>query len=1088
MDKTAEYLRLLQERNRLKRAQATKSKDEQVKDELEKGFTTHFRGAHASKEAKAPVPVKVAAVKPLNILGRLAQGANSMWKRGDLGAQNTSSVGDDHVDDHISPVAETHDEGAYSEYESDFDEMSDTELEHHRERGRDANRASVVHRQLQPVHEELDDVDDRDVSVDASAGVGHKQRGVLGNVDSALSPQLLAKPAYHTPEAGGAHRQQRQEPARESLDSSLQTRVKDLSVEQKLKLLKLLEQDIGGGDSAEPGHQPAQKEKETPREREYLRSTAGPMASQDITVTTPVRKSMRTSDAQSPSHAVFSPKKQLLQASPKHRDTQPQCAGGGNSSEAHTPLAAVSTEQGVHDAVTVMFRIRVLSSWSPRVKFVSLGAIRLRSTDSNGNRVDLLQHLTLKVSSGLLPLPAASECVRSLPVLTGVSGSISRRPLSAYRGSSAGAPQQVWKGPLSSDSPLELYFEGLLPAGDGSLDDFMNAIELQVWNCPSAPLGSAPAKDVDVFAGNRCVWSGQLDAELVDSVGSGLGGEPAASLAVYPWRSRSDATGVTSSISAVGDNRTYTPHVRTRDSGVDKNVEENGIPAWLRLQGNPAVSSGRNEPDGAADIAAYGSPTRPASKSRKGGRRRDEGAAADSIIARSPGSMRTGEGPLLDHPAIASPVKVPAATKRLSRAAAAAVHLTKEVGGAAPAEEVELPVYHETAGDYEASSSLARRRAARRDRHNVIKDLHKPAGPSDLALNRGFCPEHGAASKREREAELKRSIDSMQFNDKFNLGRLSASKLPLLREASHGSGEDDEERGGDGEPVDVALSTLYAEGALEESIGAHPFADDSLDNRPVTPEAPARAINAGRDHQQVSASPSPARKVSLSSAVSSGNNNSNSSLSKAAKDTDRTARIELVQEKIQSTLSGLALMMSNLPTERQLVKAASKAELLRSDAVPSTVSRGGCTVFTLGILSNWGDAHYVGLNGIELYDQAGTLLQLGAGIKSVEAFPRDLSELPEHSDDPRKVQNLLNGLNFTRNDLHSWLAPHSQVVVSRQGEADRVTHLAEVTVTFEHPVLVSMCRIFNYNKSRTRNQRGVRRCTFSLDGHVVLDM
>ena len=44
-------------------------------------------------------------------------------------------------------------------------------------------------------------------------------------------------------------------------------------------------------------------------------------------------------------------------------------------------------------------------------------------------------------------------------------------------------------------------------------------------------------------------------------------------------------------------------------------------------------------------------------------------------------------------------------------------------------------------------------------------------------------------------------------------------------------------------------------------------------------------------------------------------------------------------------------------------------------------------------------------------------------VSQISADPSDINVLPEYSDDPRVVQNLLDGVNRTRDDLHMWLAP-----------------------------------------------------------------
>ncbi len=63
MDRNQEYIKHLQERNRIKRSLAEKSEDELAKEELERGFSTHFRGPHApSKETITST--KPHAIKP----------------------------------------------------------------------------------------------------------------------------------------------------------------------------------------------------------------------------------------------------------------------------------------------------------------------------------------------------------------------------------------------------------------------------------------------------------------------------------------------------------------------------------------------------------------------------------------------------------------------------------------------------------------------------------------------------------------------------------------------------------------------------------------------------------------------------------------------------------------------------------------------------------------------------------------------------------------------------------------------------------------------------------------------------------------
>jgi hypothetical protein len=55
---------------------------------------------------------------------------------------------------------------------------------------------------------------------------------------------------------------------------------------------------------------------------------------------------------------------------------------------------------------------------------------------------------------------------------------------------------------------------------------------------------------------------------------------------------------------------------------------------------------------------------------------------------------------------------------------------------------------------------------------------------------------------------------------------------------------------------------------------------------------------------------------------------------------------------------------------------------------------------------------------------------LPPSIASIAAFPSDINVLSEFNSDPRIVSNLLNGNNYTRNDLNVWLAPHLGGLIS----------------------------------------------------------
>ena len=115
----------------------------------------------------------------------------------------------------------------------------------------------------------------------------------------------------------------------------------------------------------------------------------------------------------------------------------------------------------------------------------------------------------------------------------------------------------------------------------------------------------------------------------------------------------------------------------------------------------------------------------------------------------------------------------------------------------------------------------------------------------------------------------------------------------------------------------------------------------------------------------------------------------------------------------------------------------------------------------------WGDACYVGLNGIEVYDGrwailqkdsikcvfkyvfntksaalvcvcacvclgvcvylhllcSGSLLLLEDNAEQITANPSDINVLEGYGSDPRTVDNLMDGVNCTCDDLNVWLAP-----------------------------------------------------------------
>lgn len=154
----------------------------------------------------------------------------------------------------------------------------------------------------------------------------------------------------------------------------------------------------------------------------------------------------------------------------------------------------------------------------------------------------------------------------------------------------------------------------------------------------------------------------------------------------------------------------------------------------------------------------------------------------------------------------------------------------------------------------------------------------------------------------------------------------------------------------------------------------------------------------------------------------------------------------------------------------QEANALQEAPFPTSFSIPSEPRGRQLTVL---ILENWGDPFYVGLSGLELFDSAGKLLSVQSLEKQIRADPPDLNVLSGYGSDPRTVDKLLDGVNWTCDDLHAWLAPFTP------GE------VVSITVSFDDPTTLGMIRVWNYNHSRIHSFRGVRSIQVRLDDRVI---
>ena len=78
-------------------------------------------------------------------------------------------------------------------------------------------------------------------------------------------------------------------------------------------------------------------------------------------------------------------------------------------------------------------------------------------------------------------------------------------------------------------------------------------------------------------------------------------------------------------------------------------------------------------------------------------------------------------------------------------------------------------------------------------------------------------------------------------------------------------------------------------------------------------------------------------------------------------------------------------------------------------------------VFQFQLFSTWGDPYYVGLNGLEFYDESGYRIRLTEN--DITAYPHSVNVLEGVTDDIRTPDKLIDGVNDTSDGRHMWLAP-----------------------------------------------------------------
>jgi len=121
-------------------------------------------------------------------------------------------------------------------------------------------------------------------------------------------------------------------------------------------------------------------------------------------------------------------------------------------------------------------------------------------------------------------------------------------------------------------------------------------------------------------------------------------------------------------------------------------------------------------------------------------------------------------------------------------------------------------------------------------------------------------------------------------------------------------------------------------------------------------------------------------------------------------------------------------------------------------------------LLTLYVLSSWGDSNYIGLNGLEFWNREGK--------RVVPKHVYSDGSLEETLDPRSNFLNLIDGVNHTKDDIHTWL---SEV---KPGSSPKLFF------RFENFETLAMIRIWNFNRNRVHANRGVRNIVLEFDSRA----
>ncbi|GMH44713.1 hypothetical protein BSKO_12665 [Bryopsis sp. KO-2023] len=190
-----------------------------------------------------------------------------------------------------------------------------------------------------------------------------------------------------------------------------------------------------------------------------------------------------------------------------------------------------------------------------------------------------------------------------------------------------------------------------------------------------------------------------------------------------------------------------------------------------------------------------------------------------------------------------------------------------------------------------------------------------------------------------------------------------------------------------------------------------------------------------------------------------------------------TQDVQGAESKAEEHCSGLAAnVVAALQSDQETQPPASKPMAFYGTDIPSEFvipATPTGRILEIHIFSTWGDPHYVGLSGVEVFDSAGKMVVIEDAVNQVKAVPESINVLEEYDDDPRTPENLVDGVSMTCDDIHVWLAPFTP-------ETPNV-----ITVDLGRQTALGLIRLWNYNKSRIHTSRGARDVCLLVDGRPI---